>query len=135
MTENDVKSSIIDYIRSIGGYCQRVNSGSVFGEYETKGGEFKRRRLKLADPGTPDIVACINGHFVGIEVKKDAKAIGKWQNQIANYYKTNKLSKYNQGAMHQLWEGEKITKAKGVCIMTNSIDRLGAVLKDLKIIS
>lgn len=29
---------------------------------------------QVAKHGTPDILACVNGHFVAIELKKDAKA-------------------------------------------------------------
>lgn len=135
MTENEIQSSIIEYIRRAGGYCQRINSGSMFSTYTSKSGDFAHRRIKMADPGTPDILACINGRFIAIEVKKDKDAVDKWNNQVANYFKTRRLTKYNQGAMDQLWEGEKITKAGGLCIMANSIDRLEEILFNLQIIN
>jgi len=136
MTENEIQASIIEYIRRIGGYCQRVNSGSMFSSYANKkSGDIAHRRVKMADKGTPDILACINGKFIAIEVKRDLKAVERWQKAVSNFFKTGKLTKSNEGAVHQLWEAEKIQKAGGLCIMVNSIDRLDQVLFNLKIIN
>lgn len=49
--ENKVQKQIQEYVRSVGGYCFKVH------------GEMFMRA------GIPDIICCIKGQFVGIEVK------------------------------------------------------------------
>lgn len=49
--EQTIKKEIKRYIESIGGFWSCVTGGA------------------FSKPGDPDIVACINGHYVGIEAK------------------------------------------------------------------
>lgn len=51
--EQDIQTKIIKYIKSIGGLPIKQNQIGVY-----------------AQAGVPDILACIQGRFVGIEVKK-----------------------------------------------------------------
>jgi Holliday junction resolvase len=51
--EQDIQSSIINYIKSIGGLPIKQNQIGIY-----------------AQAGVPDIIACINGKFVAIEVKR-----------------------------------------------------------------
>ena len=53
MTEATIQSKILDYIRSIGGYGIKVITATV--------------------SGNPDIICCLNGRFVAIEVKQPGK--------------------------------------------------------------
>ena len=51
--EQDIQTSIISYIKSIGGLPIKQNQIGIYGQ-----------------AGVPDIIACIKGRFVGIEVKR-----------------------------------------------------------------
>ena len=51
--EQDIQTSIMSYIKSIGGLPIKQNQIGIYGQ-----------------AGVPDIIACIKGRFVGIEVKR-----------------------------------------------------------------
>ena len=51
--EQDIQTSIMNYISSIGGLPLKYNNMGIY-----------------ATAGVPDIIACIKGRFVAIEVKK-----------------------------------------------------------------
>lgn len=53
MTEATIQSKIMDYLRSIGGYPVKVITATV--------------------SGNPDIICCLQGRFVAIEVKQPGK--------------------------------------------------------------
>jgi Holliday junction resolvase len=66
LLEKDIQKQIVDYLTIKGWYLIRVNSGAQF--VESKG---KKRMIRLAPAGTPDIIACSpEGRFYGIEVKR-----------------------------------------------------------------
>ena len=50
--EQDIQTNIMDYIRSIGGLPIKQNQIGIY-----------------AQAGVPDIIACIKGRFVAIDVK------------------------------------------------------------------
>lgn len=51
--EQDIQSKIMEYIKSIGGLPIKQNQIGIY-----------------AQAGVPDIIACVNGRFVAIEVKR-----------------------------------------------------------------
>lgn len=51
--EQDIQTSIMNYIKSIGGLPIKQNQIGIYGQ-----------------AGVPDIIACIKGRFVAIEVKR-----------------------------------------------------------------
>ena len=73
MKEKLIETAIINTIKAIGGYAVKVQSGVVPQIYNGK-----KRFIHLAPAGTPDVIACIKGEFLAIEVKKDMKEIDKW---------------------------------------------------------
>lgn len=56
-------NEIIRHIRKLGGWAVRVN---VSGFYDPGKGFWRKG---VTDPGTPDIMAVVNGRFYGIEIK------------------------------------------------------------------
>jgi Holliday junction resolvase len=56
-------NEIIRHIRKLGGWAVRVN---VSGFYDPEKGFWRKG---VTDPGTPDIMAVVNGRFYGIEIK------------------------------------------------------------------
>lgn len=62
-TTNNITKGIINFLLSQGHFAFRVNTTGVWDE--------RKRAFRKANttPGTPDILACVNGKFVAIEVK------------------------------------------------------------------
>lgn len=79
--EQVIKKDIKAYISRIGGFWSVI-----------QGGPFSK-------PGDPDIVCCINGHYVGIEAK----------------------TKTGRATELQLQRGREIEKAGGIFILARSV--------------
>ena len=65
--EQDIQSKIMDYISSIGGLPIKFNNIGIY-----------------AKAGVSDILACIKGRFVAIEVKRPGKKPSALQEQFIN---------------------------------------------------
>jgi hypothetical protein len=119
--EQDIQNSIIEYIRIIGGYTQRINSGKVV----ILQGEI-RRVVNLADAGTPDILGWYDGKPFGIEVKKNQKIKDQWIRTVSKYELTGGFAKSNRRIRDQYFESEKIRRAGGkwglVCSLSEAIE-------------
>ena len=64
--EKEIQDSIREYLSLIGAVPIRINSGGIAASY---GG--KRRFVKFNDtPGVSDLLVCLHGRFVAIEVKR-----------------------------------------------------------------
>lgn len=50
-TEHETQTAIIEYLKYKGYYCQRVNAGAF-----PISSEGRMRYVRMADPGTPDII-------------------------------------------------------------------------------
>lgn len=61
MKEAEIQAAILDYLRLKGHFFWRNNSGA----FKTERGGFYR----VGTPGAPDIIGCVDGKFVGLEVK------------------------------------------------------------------
>lgn len=70
MAESDLYSPVLDACRLFGAFAFRVNAG-VFGS----------RRIRSVPNGTPDILACLRGRFVGIELKAAKGQLSAEQSQ------------------------------------------------------
>jgi len=80
MLESKIQSQIIKYLESIGAYVVNV--------------------VQAGKPGTPDVLCCVEGFFVGIEVKRPGQ-------------KPRRLQE------HHL---ERIRKAKGISMVATSAE-------------
>ncbi len=67
--EKDIQKAIVEYLRLVGAVAIRVNSGAISGEHNGK----KRFVRFNSEPGCSDIIACLAGRFVAIEVKRPGK--------------------------------------------------------------
>ena len=72
--EHDLQTRIIQMITDRGGVATRVNSG---GSISKRGG-----RIKLAEAGTSDIIACYRGQYLAIEVKYGDEKPSKKQQEF-----------------------------------------------------
>lgn len=71
--EQTIQKEIIDYLKSIGAYYVKT--------------------MVTASNGTPDILCCIGGKFIAIEVKKDGGVVSKLQeHHIKNIKKSGGIA-------------------------------------------
>ena len=89
--EGKIQKKIIDYINDNLGIAWRNNSGIL---------KIGVRWIHLAPKGSPDIVACIEGKFIGIECK----------------------TKKGKVEAHQIEFGERIARAGGQYIIARSLE-------------
>ena len=112
MKESAIQYQILAYLTMLEnqGKCwfTRTASGAV----RVKRKDGSEGFFKTGKAGTPDIIACFSGKFVGIEVKTSK----------------GKLSEA------QLLACFKISKAKGIYITARSVDELIEDLKSLNLI-
>jgi hypothetical protein len=99
-SESEVMRKVMDYLRQRDIYFQRTNSGKV-----QKG----KHWIKLCDEGTPDLLACYRGVFLGIETKT---LVGKVSDE--------------QARQHNL-----IERSGGYVIVPRSLDDLYAALEEI----
>lgn len=121
MKEKAVETQIKSYIRMIGGYVVKVQSGALMKTYKRKNGLSQAYRIQLAAEGTPDLIACIHGKFIAIEVKRDQKEIDKWE-------RTKDVDR-RSAAQHN--QQEAIRYSGGVTLIVCSVEDLEADLREL----
>lgn len=64
--EKDIQRTIRDYLSLLGALPIRMNSGAFGGEHKGK-----RWYVRLNDlDGCPDLIVCLSGRFVAVEVKR-----------------------------------------------------------------
>ena len=127
--EKALETDLIQLLRIRGVWCQKVHSGAVF----VKAGPLTYK-MKLADQGTPDIIACIRGRFVGIEVKASPEEAARWQRVVDSYLATGTTEKNR--TIKKSWEREVlqylqhdlIRKAGGEIMVVGSVEELNADL-------
>lgn len=73
LSENDIQNAILEYLTSnkIGSFERSSNHAlwdERFGGY--------RRPNKYARKGVPDVLGCLNGRFIGVEIKTESEF--KW---------------------------------------------------------
>ena len=132
MSEKEIEKNIIENLRYRKAYIQKVQSGTVFKNYTDKSGAQKVYKIKMADTGTPDTLACVPvritkdmvgqifGAFVAIEVKKNESEIEKWEKQK------------DKRSIAQHEQQDLIVRAGGVVVVAASYE---TVEKDLKSIN
>jgi len=133
MIESGIEKSIKQFIKLKGGWITRIQSGAVKKEYTTVGGMNKTHFLRLAEAGTPDMIGCLNGTFLGVEVKKDKKEVLKWM-AYPNGLK-GKPIKFNSRNDAQKNASREIRKAGGFFAVVCSVDELEKDLKAIGILS
>lgn len=125
--EKSIETAIKHFIFAKGGYLTKVQSGAVHKSY--KGKEYM---IRLADAGTPDMMGCLNGRFIGVEVKKDAKEVQKWL-AYPNGLRGTPV-KYNARIEAQKNASKQIREAGGFFAVVCSVDELEADLRALGVL-
>jgi len=127
--EKLIETAIMQFVRYSGGWCQKINSGSMMAGYTRKGRGggatgFRQYKVKLADAGTPDLICCIRGKFVSIEVKKDNEEIEKWR----------KTAETDLRSSRQHAQQDLIRQAGGFTLIACSVEQVEQGLKKLNLI-
>lgn len=65
LKESEIQAEIFNNLVNLGIFCFRNNSGAFAGEYKGK-----KRYIQFGLPGSSDLIAIVEGIFVGIEVKR-----------------------------------------------------------------
>ncbi len=123
MKESGIEKAIQIYIKSKGGWSQRLHSGQII----TKHGD-KSYAMNLAEKGSPDVIACVAGQFYGIEVKSSQKIKDKWLDLYERVKKGEELPESYDREQAQIDQCKKICKAGGKFILASSIDDVKSVL-------
>lgn len=90
MLEKEIQKQIIDYLESIGAYVVKV--------------------IRANKSGVPDLIVCLNGKFIGIEVKRKGK-----KNNVTELQKR-----------HLQW----IKESDGKAIVADGLDDIKTFLKE-----
>jgi hypothetical protein len=65
-SEKEIENAILEFLNyQVGVFAFKVNT---MGVYDQRGG-FYRKLSKHVIPGTPDVIACVDGLFAGFEIK------------------------------------------------------------------
>lgn len=94
MSETKLKESVLKYLRTNLIYCFKVHGS------------------KFMEPGIPDIVACVNGKFLGIELKRPG-------------------AKNEQSEQQQIHEAN-IKTSNGVYLLADSLEEVVETVEKLK---
>ena len=122
MIEKQIENQIISYLRTIGAWVTKIQAGGLAKAYTNrKTGAVKVHRIHLAHRGVPDLLACIDGKFVAIEVKKDAKEIAKWE----------RTAKTDPRSLTQHIQQFAIREAGGLTCVVCSVEQLQETLKTM----
>lgn len=113
--EKNRETAIKHYIACAGGWVTKVQAGKIQQTYNNK-----KRWIHLAEAGTPDLLACIGGRFVAIEVKSDRKGMEKWEAYPLGL--TGKPVKHNSRIENQKRVAEKIKERGGVFILACCVE-------------
>lgn len=77
MKEGEIQAVILDYLRFKGRFFWRNNSGA----FKTQHGSF----VRFGTPGAPDLIGCVDGTFVGLEVKTAKGKLSDAQQEFAYF--------------------------------------------------
>jgi len=94
-TEQNIQRTILDWLALKHIAHFRLNTGAVIAEYKGK-----TRFFRSAPVGAPDVICCINGKMVCLELKRPRKQLTE-----------------AQVAFHKEW-----SKAGAVCVVAHSLE-------------
>ena len=126
MSETQVSKQIQEYLTLNGWYVLRIQSGSVL----VKKGNYCNM-MKLAEKGSPDIMALKEGKCCFFEVKKDEKEKKAWIRKIENFKKTARLYPSYHKEIAQFKALERIKQAGGYTFLACSVKDAENAIKSI----
>lgn len=102
-TEKQIQNQILDWLRLMGGFVVRINSGAMRGDHKGK-----RWYMRFNDtPGCSDILGVWRGRALAVEVKRPGGKLTEHQERFLD-----------------AWQ-----RAGGLAVVADSLDGLRAVLE------
>lgn len=111
VTEKQIETAILQFLSTIRG-CKAWKNQTT-GIFDPHRKVYRTLKGKYTGKGSADILACIGGHFVAIEVKKPTGSVV---------------------SIHQYKFLEEIRNAGGVAFIARSVDDVKRTLFDLQLI-
>ena len=127
MREKPIEKAIIHYVRHLGGYVVKVQSGKVLQSYKGK-----YRAIHMAPAGTPDLIGSIGGRFVAIEVKNSEKEKEKWEAYPLGL--RGKPVKFDKRTQSQKHTRDIIERSGGIFILACGTECVSRALMDKGVI-
>lgn len=133
MREKLIEKAGIWLVRGLGGWSQKLQSGSAEKAYKSKKtGVTRTHKIKMGDRGSPDTVNCMKGRFVGIEYKANE---AEWRAWWRDYERIERgESPVDHRVEGQRMQKKMIEEAGGIYIVTYSNDHLESQLKEHNLI-
>lgn len=100
--EAQLLSQIKHYLQINGFYILRINTGLITNE--------KGRFYRSAPSGTPDVICCILGRFIGIEAKSPKGKQSDFQKQHEELIKNNQGEYWLIRSIEELMEKVRVFK-------------------------
>lgn len=117
MTEKQIESQILEWMNYQSGiFAFKINTVGVFDPIKKI---YRKNKNPFLIQGTSDILACVDGSFVAIEVKTK-----KTINQLLNPKKENHLNQLNFL--------NKVNKVGGYAIAVSSLENVISFIKKLR---
>lgn len=113
--EKERETAIKELFFALGGWVTKVQSGMIMQTYKGK-----KRWIHLATKGTPDLLGCLNGHFVAIEVKKNETEKKRWHAYPMGL--RGSPVKHDPRVEAQKAMADKIKKSGGIFILACDLD-------------
>ncbi|WP_020598683.1 hypothetical protein [Spirosoma panaciterrae] len=76
-TANGLTTCVMAWLQLNGHFCARINTGGIYDE------NLGKYRPSGSTRGTPDVLCCIRGRFVGLEIKSGSDKLSEAQKAIA----------------------------------------------------
>ncbi|GAB2595896.1 VRR-NUC domain-containing protein [Spirosoma areae] len=76
-TANGLTSCVLEWLKLNSHFCARINTGGIYDE------KLRRYRPSGATLGVPDVIGCIRGLFIGIEIKVGSEKLSAEQKDVA----------------------------------------------------
>jgi len=111
VTEKQIETAILQFLSTIRG-CKAWKNQTT-GIFDPKTKVYRSLKGRYSGKGSADILACIGGHFVAIEVKKPSGSVV---------------------SLHQYKFLEEIRNAGGIAFIARSVDDVKRTLFELGII-
>lgn len=111
LTEKQIEKAILDFLSTIKG-CKAWKNQTT-GVFDPSKKTFRTLKGRYSGKGSADILACIGGHFVAIEVKKPTGSVV---------------------SLHQYKFLEEIRHAGGIAFIAKSVDDVKRTLLEFGII-
>jgi hypothetical protein len=124
--EKDIEKQIVNYLRSIWGWCEALQSWSVM----IKKGQYVNK-MNLCTNWTPDIICLLKGTLYAIEVKKDLTATNKWIKLEDRFKSWETLPKSYLREENQIKHKHKILEQGWVHIITHDINEIREYFNNL----